>query len=55
MNLGLGYLSLSPVRINVGGLGGLMAALDNQIRLRLSDPVPHFMNWYQKNSGLGPK
>jgi hypothetical protein len=55
VNLGLGYISLSPVRMNVGGLGDLLAELDSQIRLRLSDPVPHFMNWYQKNFGLGPK
>jgi hypothetical protein len=55
INLGLGYLSLSPVRMNVGGLGGLMAKLDAQIRSRLSDPVPHFTKWHQKNSGLGPK
>jgi hypothetical protein len=55
MNLGLGYLSLSPVRRNVDGLGDLLAELDTQIRSRLSDPVPHFMNWYRKNPGLGPK
>jgi hypothetical protein len=55
VNLGLGYISLSPVRMTVGGLGELLAELDSQIRLRLSDPVPHFMKWYQKNSGLGPK
>jgi len=55
MNLGLGYLSLSPVRMNVGGLDNLLAELDTQIRSRLSDPVPHFMNWYRKNPGLVPK
>ena len=55
MNLGLGYISLSPVRVNVDGLGDLMATLDTQIRTRLADPVPHFTNWYRKNYGLGPK
>jgi hypothetical protein len=55
INLGLGYISLSPVRMNVDGLGDLMEKLDTQIRSRLSDPVPHFTNWYRKNSRLGPK
>jgi hypothetical protein len=55
MNLGLGYLTLSPVRMNVDGLGDLMAMLDTQIRTRLADTVPHFTNWYRKNYGLGPK
>jgi len=55
VNVGLGYLTLSPVRMNVDGLGDLMATLDTQIRTRLADPVPHFMDWHRKNYGLGLK
>jgi len=55
MNLGLGYLSLSPARMNVGGLAELLGKLDAQTRSRLSDPIPHFENWLKKNPGLGRK
>lgn len=55
VNLGLGYLSLSPARMHVDGLGDLMAELEAQTRSRLSDPVPHFTNWLRKNPGLGQK
>jgi len=55
VNLGSGYLALSPARMKVDGLKGLLENLDAQIRQRLSDPVPHFFNWYLKNPELSEK
>lgn len=55
VNLGSGYLALSPARMKVDGLKGLLENLDAQIRQRLSDPVPHFFNWYLKNPELPGK
>jgi hypothetical protein len=49
VNVGSGYLALSPTRMNVDGLKGLLENLDAQIRRWLSDPVPHFFNWYLRN------
>jgi hypothetical protein len=41
--------------MNVEGLGDLLEKLDSQIRLRLSDPIPHFLNWSVKNPGFSRK
>jgi len=54
VNLGSGYLSLSPARMNVDGLEDLLGKLDAQIQRRLADPVPHFLNWFHKNPGVRP-
>jgi hypothetical protein len=55
INLGSGYLVLSPDRMKVDGLADLMEKLDTQIRSRLSDPTPHFLNWIKKNPAFDEK
>ncbi len=55
LNLGSGYLVLWPDRMKVDGLPDLMEKLDVQIRARLSDPSPHFLDWIKKNPRLALK
>lgn len=55
INLGSGYLSLSPARMDVNGFEDLFEKLDVQIERRLADPIPHFRNWLIKNPRLRPE